>query len=313
MTDPIVNALSLTVTLTPVFLFATLGEIVSEKSGVANLGIEGLMLLSAYASFAVDAFLGNPLLAILIAMATAGVFGVIFCALTLRLRTDVVATGLGLWLFGVGFSFVLFRTLPVIEQTKTIPLLGPVTIPILSPLPILGPILFQQNPLVYIGLALVPLVSLLLNRTPLGLRIRAVGENPKAADTMGVNVQRIRFLAVMVGVLLMGLSGAYFQLGGTPSGAIGPGQFNINELAGRGFIALAMVYFANWNAYKALSAIFLYNLVDSLQSYYGALPGMQGYNQLFAILPYLLVIALIPILGRKARAPKYLNVPYTKG
>jgi len=162
------------------------------------------------------------------------------------------------------------------------------------------------NVVVYISLVLVPVTSYLLTRTGLGLRVRAVGENPRAADTMGINVSRLRYFATMTGVILAGVSGAYLAVGYT-------GSFQLGYTLGRGFIALAMVYLSNWNPYKAFAAIFIYDFVDSLQSAVVInTPALESSSYLLALLPYIFVLVLIPVFGRKARAPKYLTIPYSK-
>lgn len=308
LTDILVGIFSTTLQLSPLFIFAGMGEIVAEKSGVVNLGIEGIMLMGAFTTLAVDVLTANPWLGILAALGVAGVIGVVFGYLAVGLRFDQIVLGLAVYLFGLGLSFVLFssfaggRTLPTFVNIPNL------YIPYLSTIPGFGKVLFQQNIMAYVALALVPIVAYFLNRTSLGLRVRAVGENPKAADNMGVNVLKVRFLAVVFGALMAGLAGAYFEIGFLQS-------FQFDIILGRGFIALVMIYFANWGPYKTLFAVLSYNIVDTAQSEFVSVAGpvFQQSSQLFNMLPYIFILALIPVFGRRARPPKFLLKPYRKG
>lgn len=300
--------LSQSVTLLPLLLFASLGELVAEKSGVVNLGVEGLMLMAAFSSFAVARLTNDAWIGILTSIIVVAIIGFVFSFLTITLCVDQIVVGLGIYLFGFGFSDVLYGSMfgSSLGGTASVTTIKPIGIPVLSNIPYIGQVLFNQNLLVYLSLILVPLVSLFLAKTSIGLRIRAVGENPRAADTMGINVHRMRYLATIIGSILSGLSGAYLAVGQL-------GYFQFGYTAGRGFIALAMVYFANWNPYKTLLAVFLYDLVDSTQAaLVFSIPYLTRSYYFFNMMPYLFVVALIPILGRRARAPKFLAVPYRK-
>ncbi len=295
--------------LLPLLLYTSLGEIIAEKSGVVNLGVEGLMLMAAVSSFSVDYVTKNPWLGVLASLGVVAVLGLLFGFLTITLYVDQVVAGLGMYLFGLGFSGILFGIFSggsLGAGLSSVPTIGRINIPILSSLPVIGTVLFSQNLLVYLAIVLVPSVYYLLRRTGLGLRIRAVGENPKAADSMGVSVVKVRYIAILTGAILAGVSGAYLAVGDT-------GSFQVGYTLGRGFVALAMVYLANWNPFKAFLAVFVYDLVDSAQTAVViATPSLASSSYLLSLLPYLFVIAMIPILGRKARAPKYLTVPYKK-
>lgn len=304
LSDILIGIFSTTLLLSPLYLFAGLGEIVAEKSGVANMGIEGIMLMSLFATYAIDLMTGNPWLGILVALGVAGVIGAFFAYLAVHMRLDQIVLGLAVYLFGLGMSFVLANSF---TSTHTPTNIQPVYIPYLSSIPLLGPVLFQQNILVYFSIALVVIVSYFLNSTSLGLRVRAVGENPKAADNMGVNVQKVRFLSAFAGAVLAGLAGAYFFVGFLQS-------FQFDIILGRGFIALAMIYFANWRPYRLLFAALSFNAVYASQSEFVAISStaIAGSSQLFNMLPYIFLLALIPIMGRGARFPKYLLKPYKK-
>jgi ABC-type uncharacterized transport system permease subunit len=305
LSDVLIGIFSTTLALSPLYLFAGLGEIVAEKSGVANMGIEGIMLMSLFTTYAADLITRNPWMGILAALVVAGVIGAFYAFLVVQVRLDQIVTGLAVYLFGLGMSFVFFNGF--VSSASPVNIQN-IYIPYLSDIPILGPVLFQQNILVYFSLVLVVMMSYFLNRTSLGLRVKAVGENPKAADNMGVNVLKVRFLAVLFGAVMAGLAGAYFFVGFLQS-------FQFDIILGRGFIALAMIYFANWGPYKTLFAALSFNIVYATQSEIVAISStaLAGSSQLFNMLPYVFLLALIPIMGRRARPPKFLLKPYKKG
>lgn len=271
-----------------------------------NLGIEGIMIISALAMLLVDLFTGSPWLGILAALAVAGLVGIAFGYLAVRLRLEQIVLGLAIYFFFLGLSSQIYNTtsLPQVAYSS----IGNIYIPILSDIPVLGKVLFQQNVLFYLSIALVILVSYFLQKTSFGLRVRAVGENPKAADNMGVNVQKVRLLAVLAGATLMGLAGAYFVNNFVSS-------FNYDPLAGKGFIVLAMIYLANWGPYKTLFAAVSFNVVSVAASEYVNLSAtaVGGAAALYAMIPFIYLLALIPILGRSARPPRFLLKPYRKG
>jgi simple sugar transport system permease protein len=303
----VTGILSTTIQLSPFYVFAGMGEIVSEQSGVANMGLEGIMLLSLVATFLTDYVTGNPWVALLAALAVAGLIGAFFAFTAIRMRVDQIASGLAIYLFGLGISFVIFNTTYPTGLTPNYIGLPPL-MSNWNTVPYVGAILLKQNVMAYVSLAFVVATAFFLSRTSLGLRVRAVGENPKAADNMGVNVGKVRFLATLFGALMFGLSGFYF------AGSFVPG-FQTDIIAGRGFIVLAMIYFANWKPYRTLFAALSFNIVYAAQSEYVALSGsgVASLSTLFNMLPYVFLLALIPLFGRKARAPKFLLRPYRKG
>jgi len=307
LSDILIGVFSTTLTLSPFYLFAGMGEIVSEQSGVANMGLEGIMLMSLVATFIADYMTGNPWIALLAALAVAAVVGALFALAAIRLRMDQIASGLAIYLLGLGLSFVIFNVVYPSGLTPNYVALPPI-IPNWNTVSYVGIIFLKQNVLTYASIVLVVLTAFFLSRTSLGLRVRAVGENPKAADNMGVNVNKVRFLATLFGALMFGVSGFYF------AGNIVPG-FQTDVIAGNGFIVLAMIYFANWKPYRMLFAAFSFNIVYAAQSEYVSLSGsgMASVSTLFNMLPYIFLLALIPVFGRKARAPKFLLKPYRKG
>lgn len=307
LSDVATAVLSTTLQLSPFYLFAGMGEIVSEKSGVANIGLEGIMLMSLVATFVVDYATGNPWIALFAALGTAVVMGAIFAFCAIQARLDQIAVGLAIYLFGLGFSLIVFNVAYPSGLTPNYVALPPIFAG-WGTVPVIGTILLKQNVMAYVSIGLVVLTSLFLSRTSLGLRVRAVGENPKAADNMGVNVTKVRFLATLFGALMFGVAGSYFA-GNFVSG------FQTNIIAGKGFIVLAMIYFANWKPYSTLFAALSFNVVYALQNEYISIAGstVASVSTLFNMLPYVFLLALIPVFGRKARAPKFLLKPYRKG
>jgi simple sugar transport system permease protein len=289
----------------PAILLASLGELVAEKSGVLNLGVEGLMLMGAFTAFDVTYLTGNPLIGIAAAIAVSVALGFVFSFFAINLRVNQVVIGLGLWLFGLGLSDTLYRAFFAVGVTPTVPIIGDVHIPIISDIPIIGKVIFEQNPIVYISIALIPVVDIFLNRTSLGVKIRAVGEHPRAAETMGVDVYKIRYIAVLIGAAFAGAGGAYFTISLLST-------FILNVTFGRGFIALALIYFGKWKPYRIFLPLIIFAFVDSLQL---AAQGVGVPIKYFFLnmIPYITIVALIPILGRRALAPAALMEPYKKG
>jgi len=305
--DIAIAVLSTTMQLSPFYLFAGMGEIVSEQSGVANLGLEGIMLMSLIATFIVDYVTGNPWIALLAALGVAGVVGAFFAFTAIKVRLDQIALGLAIYLFGLGLSFVIFNIAYPGGLTPNYIGLPPIFAS-WDKVPAVGTILLKQNILAYASLVLVVMTAFFLSRTSLGLRVRAVGENPKAADNMGVNVSKVRFLATLFGALMFGIAGSYF------AGNFVPG-FQTDIIAGRGFIVLAMIYFANWKPYRTLFAALSFNIVYAAQNEYVTISGfgVASVSTLFNMLPYIFLLGLIPVFGRGARPPRFLLKPYRKG
>jgi simple sugar transport system permease protein len=233
------------------------------------------------------------------------VLGLVFSFFAVNLRVNQVVIGLGLWLFGLGLSDTLYRAFFTAGATPTVPIIGDMQIPVLSALPLVGRVFFEQNPIVYVSIALIPVVHIFLNRTSLGVKIRAVGEHPRAAETMGIDVYKIRYIAVLIGAAFAGAGGAYFTISLLST-------FILNITFGRGFIALALIYFAKWKPYRILLPLIIFSFVDSLQL------GLQGVGVpikyfFLNMIPYITIVALIPLLGRGAVAPAALMEPYKKG
>jgi simple sugar transport system permease protein len=303
-----------------VLLFATIGEIFSERAGVLNLGVEGMMLIGAMSAFSTTIATGNPWLGLLVAMFFAGLISQIHAFITITLQADQVVSGLALTFLGTGISLVLGEGL---SKAGTVALLPNFSIPLLSQIPLLGPIFFtRQSILVYVGYLMIPLAWYYINRTRPGLHLRAVGEYPSAADALGINVFRMRYAYVFVGGMLAGLAG------GTISLAVAPGWFSELTTAGQGWIAIGLVIFAQWDPVRAAVGSYAFGALRRL------ILDIQGPLTLFGfdnpfyynpywgfflqMLPYAFTVIVLVIGSREAirkrlGAPAALGNPYIRG
>ena len=281
-------------------VFAALGELVTEKSGVLNLGVEGMMLVGAVTSFIVAAATKSPWLGVLAGMAAGAALSLIFGVLTLSLMANQVASGLALSLFGIGLSaFVGLNYVSVVIDPIT-----PIVLPALTDLPMVGKLLFGHNPLVYVSLVLFAAIQWFLYQTRAGLIVRAVGESPQSAHAIGYPVARIRYFAVMFGGACAGLGGAYLAVAYTPLWVEG-------MTAGRGWIALALVVFATWKPWRVLAGAYLFGGVTLAQFQAQGL-GVDIPSQYLSMLPYLATIVVLAIISRDAAAIR-LNAPASLG
>ena len=298
--EQLAGLLVLTLAAGTPLVFAALGELVTEKSGVLNLGVEGMMLVGAVTSFAVAATTQNPWLGVLAGTAAGAAMSQIFAVITLTLLANQVATGLALSLFGVGLSaFIGLDYVSVVLGG-----IKPVAIAGLTDLPVVGRLLFGESPFVYLSLALFAAVQWFLSRTRAGLVLRAVGENPHAAHAIGYPVRRIRYLAVLFGGACAGLGGAYLSVAYTPMWAEG-------LTAGRGWIALALVVFATWKPWRALAGAYLFGGVTLAQFQAQAL-GVEIPSQILSMLPYLATVVVLALISRDAAVIR-LNAPASLG
>jgi simple sugar transport system permease protein len=287
-------------------LFAALGELVTEKAGVLNLGVEGMMLVGAVSGFIAMVVTGSPVLGFAAGMAAGVMMSLIFAILTQVFLTNQVATGLALTIFGVGLSaFIgLAYVGTPIDGVRNI------SIPVLTDIPVIGPLLFGHDPLVYFSIVLLAAVSWFLYRTRGGLILRAVGESHDAAHAIGYSVVKIRFLAIMFGGAMAGLAGAYLSLVYTP-------QWAENMSAGRGWIALALVVFATWRPVRVLIGAYLFGGITILSLHVQA-QGFDVSSHLIATLPYLATILVLVLISRDAtkirlNAPASLGRPFHPG
>ncbi|WP_085316550.1 ABC transporter permease [Derxia lacustris] len=281
-------------------IYASLGELVVERSGVLNLGVEGMMLAGAIGAFAVTVTTGSLALGLLAGMACGMALAALFGLLTLTLQTNQVATGLALTLFGVGLSAFAGRE----YVGKVVQGMSGISLPVLSDLPGLGPLLFRYDLLVYGSVFLAGAVHWFLNRTRGGLIVRAAGESPSTAHAIGFKVIRIRYLAVLFGGAMSGLAGAYLSCALTPMWIEG-------MTAGRGWIALALVVFATWKPWRVLLGAYLFGGVTVLQFHAQGF-GLSVPSEFLSMLPYLATIVVLVLI---CRDPKIilLNQPVSLG
>ncbi|WP_226505642.1 MULTISPECIES: ABC transporter permease [Pseudomonas] len=290
---------------TPLLLVA-LGELVCEKSGVLNLGQEGMMLFGAVVGFIVAASTGSLWLGVLLAMAAGMLLSSLFALVALSFNANQVATGLALTIFGVGLSTFVGAA----WVGKPLAGFEPLAIPLLSGLPLLGRALFAQDALVYLSFVLFAVIAWVILKSRVGLIVQAVGENPDAASAMGLPVLRVRTLAVLFGGAMAGLAGAYLSLAYTPMWAE-------NMSAGRGWIALALVVFASWRVWRLLLGAYLFGFASILYLVAQGL-GLAIPSNLLAMLPYVATIVVLVLLSRDAirtrlYAPVSLGQPWQPG
>jgi simple sugar transport system permease protein len=285
-------------------VFAAIGELVVEKSGVLNLGVEGMMIVGAIAGFATMIETGSPMLSVLIAAAAGACLALLFALLTQGLKANQVASGLALTMFGLGLSALIGQA----YSGKSAPSFPRLDIPGLSDLPLIGPLLFGQDLLVYLSVAIVAGVAWFLQRTRPGLILRAVGENHDAAHAIGYSVATTRTLALVFGGACAGLGGAYLSLVQAP-------LWVEKMTAGRGWIALALVVFAAWRPWRSLVGAYLFGGVTILQLHAQASGWLHIEAQYYSMLPYLATILVLVLISRdrmrvKLNAPACLGKPF---
>jgi ABC-type uncharacterized transport system permease subunit len=300
MMDALVPILVATLAAGTPLVFAALGELVVEKSGVLNLGVEGMMLCGAIAGFAATVASGSIWIGVLAGMAAGAATSLVFAVLTLTLQANQVAAGLALSIFGVGLSAFVGKPF----ESVALPSPQAFGIPGLADIPLLGPVLFAQQPLVYLSWALFGLVSWFLYRTRPGLVLRAVGESPTSANAIGYPVIGIRYLATLFGGAMAGVGGAYLSVIYTP-------MWVENMTAGRGWIALALVVFATWRPGRVLVGAYLFGGVTIAQ-FFAQGAGAAIASQLLSSLPYLATIVVLVLISRNPTVIR-LNAPVSLG
>ena len=285
--------------------FAALGEVISERAGVINLGTEGVMLVGAICAFSVSFFLQSGLLGVVIGAIAGALLGLLMAFISVSLKQDQILSGLGIYFLGLGLSGFLYEALfSGVGSTIRIEGLPKLPIPLLSEIPILGNSLFSQDLVEYLAFVVLIIVIFVFGRTTFGLNLKAVGENPSAADTLGVSVTRIRYAAVMIGAALAGIGGAYLALSSHAFQAE-------NITAGRGFIAVAMVYFGKWKPARAFFGTFLFGAAYLLGAFFQVVGSFIPYYFLLMV-PYILTLVMLVAIARGARQPTALGVPYTR-
>ncbi|WP_334174298.1 ABC transporter permease [Pseudoxanthobacter sp.] len=288
-------------------MFGTLGALLCERAGVLNLGIEGIMTFGAMIGW-LTVFQGADLWVGLLAAAAGGAaFGLLHAAMTVPLGLSQHVTGLGITLFASSLAYYIFRlAVPVSGTPPTVTPFQPVQIPLLSDLPFFGEAFFRQTAPTWLALALIALTAYGLARTPLGLAVRIVGENPHAAEAQGINPVRVRIGAVVAGSALMGLGGSFLTLSAFNS-------FFPTMVQGRGWVCIALVVFASWKPSRALVGAILFALFDAYQLRLQHILGKAVPYQVFLMIPYLMSIVALLAMSRRARVPQALMVPYRRG
>lgn len=306
--SPIMIALLIETTLqmaTPLVLTA-LGGMFSERSGIVNIGLEGMMLIGAFGAVAATFFSNNPWIGIVVAVIAGGLLAAIHAVITVKLKGNHIVSGTGVILFATGFTtlmlYVIWGARGISEEVTRVP---QIIIPGIEGIPIIGEVFGSLSPMIYMMFFAVLISWLILYKTPFGLRLRAAGEDPSTLDAAGVNVETIRFVAVIISGCLAGLGGAYLSIGfGSRFGKL--------MTSGRGFIALAALIFGGWRPIGCFLAGMFFGFLDALQSFISlVVPELLPYNNFIQMIPYILVVIALAGIGR-ARPPKAVGTNYEK-
>lgn len=285
------------------YLFAALGETFGQRSGVLNLGVDGTMLMGAFAAFFVVYEGYNLWLGVFAAVAVGVLMGLLKAFVSVTMQALQGISGIGLYLFGLGLSSLLFKTM--IGTVEGISGFRQLAIPVLSDIPGIGHIFFNHNVLVYLAYLMVPVSWFVINRTTLGLMIRAVGHNPEAADSLGVRVNWVRYTTLMIGGALAGVAGASLSIGLL-------NVFQENMTNGLGFIAVALVYFGSWRMVGVLGGALLFSLINALQLWIQAL-NIPIPSDIAVMMPYILTIVVLAFTARQIQRPAALARSYERG
>jgi general nucleoside transport system permease protein len=301
--DVLAGVLRTMITMATPFLFASLGETFSQLSGVINLGVDGIMLLSAFFAFYITYITGNLWLGLFVAMITGLAMGLLMSLVSVTFKAQQGISGIGLQMFGLGMSSLLFKML--VGTVKTVSGFQPIKIPLLGDIPFIGEIFFHHNILVYISFLLVPLAWWVIERTTLGLKIKAAGQNPAAVDSVGISVDKIRYISVCIGSVLAGMAGASLSISIS-------NLFQDNLTAGQGFIAVALVYFGGWTPVGVLGGALLFSLANSTQLWLQVL-GVDIPASLAVMFPYILTIVVLTGAVNRGKQPAALNKRFFRG
>lgn len=299
----IIGVIATGIRLAVPYLLAALGEMFAQRSGVYNLGLEGIMLMGAFSGFYAAFVTGSPWLGFAVALAAGALMGLLMAFVSVTLRAEQGISGIGLYMLGWGLSGLFFRL--YVDGVQTIQGLESVKIPWLGDLPLLGPTLFNHTLIAYFAFLLVPVSGFILFRTPWGLSVRAAGMTPQAVDTLGVSVTGIRYQCLIIGGMLAGLAGAVLTVANAH-------MFMDNITAGRGFIAIALVYFGRWSPWGILVGSLLFSMADSLQLWVQVL-GINFPYELAVMLPYIVTIVALTISFGRIWPPAALGKPYERG
>jgi len=285
------------------YIFAAIGETFAQRSGVLNLGVDGIMLLGAFFGFYAVFMTESLLLGVLAAILIGAIMGLAMAFISVTLQAEQGISGIGVFLFGLGMSELLFHEL--IGTPQSVAGFPRIKIPVLSDIPFIGEVFFNHNLLVYVAFALVPIAAFVLNRTTFGLMIRAVGQNPEAADAMGVSVARVRYMTVTLGGALAGLAGASLSIALL-------NVFQQNLTAGQGFIAVALVYFGGWRPYGVLIGAMIFSFVNALQLRINVI-GVDIPAEFAVMAPYVITIIALVFASKRTEKPTALTVPFQRG
>lgn len=302
----IIALLSATLRMSVPLIYVAVGETYSERAGVMNIGLEGLMLIGACIAYTTVYFTGSLLIGFLSAMLASMIFGIGFGFLVVNLKVNQIVIGAAINMIGLGITGFIYRD--IFASTGRISAIAPVKalpIPFLSDIPIIGPIFFNQNLLVYLVFVIVPLAGFILNKTSLGLAIKAVGEHPRAVDSVGLPVQKLRFVTILFSAAMCGLSGAYLSIAHA-------NQFVEGMVAGRGFIALTLVPFAAWRISGVFWGGLLFGAAYAIQLRL-QVADLQVPYQFLQILPYILTLFVLIFARNRSEQPKAMCVPYEEG
>jgi ABC-type uncharacterized transport system permease subunit len=292
-----------TLRLATPYIFAALGETFAQRSGVLNLGVDGIMLMGAFFGFYAVYATGSVILGVLAALGIGLLLGLATAFISVTLKAEQGISGIGMYLFGLGMSELLFQRL--IGTPQSVSGFSRINIPGLTDIPIIGQIFFNHNPLVYVAFALVPVAAFVLNRTPFGLMIRAVGQNPEAADAMGISVARVRYITVCIGGMMAGLAGASLSIALL-------NVFQQNLTSGLGFIAVALVYFGRWKPTGVLIGSLLFSFVNALQLQIGSI-GVPIPSEFAVMAPYVITIIALVFASKRMEKPTALTKPFERG
>ena len=284
------------------YLYAGIGETFGQRSGVLNLGVDGQMLMGAFAGFYVVFSTGNLWLGLLAALAVGALMGLAMAFISVTLHAEQGISGIGVYLFGLGLSELLFQE--TIGTVETVSGFRPLEIPVLSSIPVLGEVLFSHNILVYGAFLLVPVAWFVLHKTTFGLNIRAVGENPEAADSLGVSVARVRYFTVTLGGALSGMAGASLSIALL-------NVFQQNLTNSLGFIAVALVYFGGWRPFGLLTGALIFSMLNALQVWVQTL-GIPVPAEVALMMPYVLTIVVLALSVQRVRPPSALTKPFLR-
>jgi simple sugar transport system permease protein len=292
-----------TIRLATPYIFAAIGETFGQRSGVLNLGVDGIMLMGAFFGFYAVFMTQSLIFGVLAALLIGALMGLAMAFISVTLKAEQGISGIGVYLFGLGMSELLFQRL--IGTPKSVSGFPSLYIPLLSNIPVVGEIFFRHNLLVYLAFALVPTSAYVLNRTTFGLMIRAVGQNPQAADAMGVNVARVRYMTVTLGGMMSGLAGASLSIALINT-------FQQNLTSGLGFIAVALVYFGSWRPYGVLAGALLFSFVNALQLQISTI-GVEIPSEFAVMAPYVITIIALAFASKRTEKPTALTKPFERG